>query len=536
MGRQREMKITRGTVWAAAGLVLLGFAIYAFAFHAARARALERYRAQLLANGEKLTIDDLLHEIKWVEENSVSVFQKTLPFLNEKSSLDSNPPSGMRMIAPGKAMVGSSTPNLRGSATNTWEELADELASEQEAFELWHQIRSHPSLDFHLDYHAGFSLLLPHLSRLKQAAQRLSAAASYELHLGETEAAITNIGTMLAIVKGMHDEPLVISQLVRIAIANIAIAATWELLQSPGTTDAQLAEVQREWAELEFSRAAENALVMERAMMQELVRKMRSSTAEFAKVAGGWSGGSVRSSGGEWWDQAGSWAVLKGKETMWRFKWSGEDELRALQGEQTIIESIRQAREESFKPALQRQATRLAQLGLKSKSDDEGPLFDTAKMDMRSLISQSALSLQRIPYRLMTTEAARQIVLAAIALKRFELRHKKYPNDLAELVPEFLAAVPRDPVDGTPLKYRLRPDGTFLLYSVGEDGEDNGGDATSFLSSKTFPWQKGKDWVWPAAATAEEVANYFRKLDSEPQPQASGVLAPKSTQKTNSGR
>ena len=104
------------------------------------------------------------------------------------------------------------------------------------------------------------------------------------------------------------------------------------------------------------------------------------------------------------------------------------------------------------------------------------------------------------------------MVITAIALKRYQLRHGALPSDLNALVPEFLSAVPRDPVDGKPLRYRLNPDGTFLLYSVGSDGMDNGGDPTPSGSSKTFYWQRGRDWVWPQPATAQEVQDYYDNL------------------------
>jgi len=112
----------------------------------------------------------------------------------------------------------------------------------------------------------------------------------------------------------------------------------------------------------------------------------------------------------------------------------------------------------------------------------------------------------------MEVEAARQLTVTAIALKRFQLRQGNYPQDLNALVPEFLSSVPRDPVDGQPLRYRVNPDGTFLLYSVGEDGQDNGGDPSPAANSKSFvAWLKGRDFVWPQPATPEEIAAYRAK-------------------------
>ena len=72
--------------------------------------------------------------------------------------------------------------------------------------------------------------------------------------------------------------------------------------------------------------------------------------------------------------------------------------------------------------------------------------------------------------------------------------------DLAALVPEFLPAVPTDLMNGQPLHYRLNPDNSFTLYSVGEDGHDDDGtispESASTARPPLSPWDQ-KDWVWP---------------------------------------
>ena len=49
-----------------------------------------------------------------------------------------------------------------------------------------------------------------------------------------------NLRAMLALVKAMRDERLIISELVRIAIASMGVGANWEFLQSTNLTDEQL--------------------------------------------------------------------------------------------------------------------------------------------------------------------------------------------------------------------------------------------------------------------------------------------------------
>jgi hypothetical protein len=89
----------------------------------------------------------------------------------------------------------------------------------------------------------------------------------------------------------------------------------------------------------------------------------------------------------------------------------------------------------------------------------------------------------------------------------------KYPASLDSLVPKFIAAMPVDPVDGEPLRYRLNRDGTFLLYSVGDNGVDDGGDPSpdKGATSASLYWQNphALDWVWPQPATEEEIRKYY---------------------------
>jgi hypothetical protein len=137
---------------------------------------------------------------------------------------------------------------------------------------------------------------------------------------------------------------------------------------------------------------------------------------------------------------------------------------------------------------------------------------------MRSLFSRSVLSLQGLPHKVLAAEMARQMAVTAIALKRYHLSHGRYPSDLTTLTPEFVPAMPRDPVDGQPLRYRVQPDGNFLLYSIGEDGQDNVGDPSSIVKTKSPTWQKGRDWVWPQPATMEEVSAYYQEMAARESP------------------
>jgi hypothetical protein len=97
--------------------------------------------------------------------------------------------------------------------------------------------------------------------------------------------------------------------------------------------------------------------------------------------------------------------------------------------------------------------------------------------------------------------------LAAIALELWHRHHDRWPATLDELVPSLLPAVPVDRVDGKPLRYVVH-DGQPLLYSVGEDGQDDGGSGNpddnngphryGALDPPNSPKAGDRDWIlWP---------------------------------------
>ncbi len=499
----------------AIGLVLLALGFWFSLLYWQPRRAVAKYKQQLLSRGEHLTIAELIPPFIPAESNSASLFQGVFPIWPKAGKLiDTNPPPAMRLIGPGKAMVGASQPSLLGEGSNTWEEVESFLASKADDLDSLTSILERPHLDFQLNYRMGFSLLLPHLAPLKLAGQDLSAAAVTELHRGDAVSATMHIRCILGLVKGMHDERLLISQLVRLAIAGIAIPATWELLYSTNVTDAQLASLQRDWTELDFLSAGEQALAMERAMAEQSLEEMRSSRATFDSILSMGAMGSAVTAGISWQNLWAN-ASLTMRYLMWRFTWSYPDELRFLQGDQVLFESFRSLQSgQPFKVALNDQEVRLNRLlGINMAHKDEDNLFfNSNDSDPRFIFSRSLRSLERFIKRLLVAEAGRQLAVTAIALKRYSLKHSEYPITLASLVPEFTPSVPRDPVDGKPLRYHLNTDGTFKLYSIGEDGEDNSGDPTSPTETKTFTWQKGRDWVWPITATEDELKRHYEQL------------------------
>jgi hypothetical protein len=80
---------------------------------------------------------------------------------------------------------------------------------------------------------------------------------------------------------------------------------------------------------------------------------------------------------------------------------------------------------------------------------------------------------RELPHACAQADARHATAVAALALARFQVKHKQLPKDLGALVPEFLTVVPQDPFDGQPLKYETTTSGA-LVYSVGRDRIEEG--------------------------------------------------------------
>lgn len=82
----------------------------------------------------------------------------------------------------------------------------------------------------------------------------------------------------------------------------------------------------------------------------------------------------------------------------------------------------------------------------------------------------------------------------ACALERYRLAKGQYPNALAALKPQFITKIPHDIINGQPLHYRRTEAGKFLLYSVGWNEVDDNGQIEPAKTNSSA--NTSGDWVW----------------------------------------
>ncbi len=471
-----------------------------------------KYRQQLIAQGEKMTVAELTPLLPADRDNGAADFLAAVWRVGIINS--TNQPPAMKRVVPGRAVVVWQQPVLpTWKTTNAWPGLREDFEVKSDALAAMRDAIKSPALVFPLDYAQGFSINLAHVADLKRAAQWFSAGTVLELHEGRATNAADNLQAMLALVSNYKDEPLMISSLVRFAIAAIAITATWEALQSPNVMDEQLAQLQTGWESVDFLTPAEAALSMERVMAGHTIAEMRTSP-QSAMATFNPMGGTATSGLAELMElgQGVLQDPAKGMKELfrrypgywaWKWWWSYADELAQMKFQQADLVAVREARtERSFGPALARCDQTMA--AIRKQHPKAGAWID---YDLGS-------TFQHFVTRLRDVETQRELLVAAIAIRRFQLRHGVYPDSLTALVPEFCREVPRDPVDGQPLRYRPQPDSSFLLYSVGENGTDDGGNPLPpETETPRWQWLKGRDVVWPQPASAQ--ATLIFELEEE---------------------
>ena len=513
MTRSKKILLTTATILSAAILISV---IHHYQLKA----AVNRYISELKAKGEPMELAQVLPSPVPPEQNGAEALREADALFNalfgaNKSLLATNYVYGMRMVAPGKAMVRWQQPDIRDiDGTNSWENVKAAVVQNAKAFALLQQIIKTPIFSFPVKYARGvadLSFTNLYLAQSKSAALRLEAAELCELNQGDTVSAVKNLRAMLAIVKAIRDERFEISELVRIAIAQIALTANWELLQSPNLSDQQLADLQHDWMNFDFIASNANALAMERVTGRITTAKWRRSGSELEYYLGTWTRLGLSDQEETTLDKL----KVKIKVFLWRYWWSYPDEIRQLKSYEMFLETARFAETNySLQTVIAKQKKGLAAMKLDKAADEFDGFSDPAKIDMHSLLSQDATSLSAIFDKVMKVEAAKQMIITAIALKRYQLKHGNYPPDLNSLVLEFLSVVPLDPVDGQPLRYRSNTDEAFTLYSVGENGVDDGGDPSleNGVTSSGYYWLNNHalDWVWPQPATPAEI-EYFRE-------------------------
>jgi hypothetical protein len=472
-------------------LALVCALLGALGMHSGSRGTLRTYVAGLQSKGEKLTYDDLMRGRGTNTFDSHAVLTNAASKLNTARGLHPSLLDLRIYVRPGEARatwkqsdpVWSQSSGAAGEAT--WDDLATQLQAFHGAFQEVREALKTPAAD------AG-PFTNVHTTRrvefvaIRTVAQWLMGAAENDLHQGNLEAALQNIEALAGLAYMERDEPTLVAQMIRVAVANLALTVTWEALQAPGWTEPQLERLQNAWAPVDLLDAVQKGFEGERVGGYEIFGMVRHSNGARMRWLFGRSGSATASSSGLRLDELMMECVYL---PAYKLTSIDEDELFYLRNMEQGITGVRLLKtQRPWAEAKQRVDLVLTNIYAMSSSFQK----------FRYLLSMITLpNYSRACETAVHGETERQMTLAAIALKRFQLRHGQLPPNLEALVPEFLPAVPYDYMGARPISYRLKADGHYVLYSVGDDGKDDGGDPTPLPGGRFGLWT-GQDAVWPS--------------------------------------
>ena len=474
------------------------------------AMSLARYKRQLIAKGEKLTPTDLVRHPE-PGENGAPEILAAMKELKEGAVLPKSYSPRMRLTPTGHAIVCFRESYwVDDKKTNDWEYLAADLRVNEQVLGRVRAALAKPVLNNNLDYSQGFKMSFSRITPPKSLTDWFGPATQLALHEGRNRDALENLMAEMRLPQILAEDRIVISELVRIAVAGVVRLDTWEALQADGWKDEDLASLQRGWERLRFAEPMVQALKGELVFGEVSYQQLRKSNEDTFQAfygpeqffGNGWRASWERTVADFFGEAVPDFLKKQVYCRIWRFAWSHQDELRYLKDMEQLLVINRSA------------ATNRSSLATRADVVQfEKQLFDQNFYDrLRYRGTMSTIGLSKVVNKAMRAEMERSLVIGAIALKRYSLRHRKFPTSLSELVPEFVSFVPTDYMDGMPLKYRLNANGSFILYSVGEDGKDDGGDAN--LITRTtggITRSSRKDFVWPQPALREEVEAYRNK-------------------------
>ncbi len=323
---------------------------------------------------------------------------------------------------------------------------------------------------FPIPYQDGFNALLPHLAKMKGASQYLALHSIAELAEGKPDLALDDLKLSFQMIRCTRNEPLLISQLVRIAQLQILLQPVWEGLADHAWNEAQLAAIEEELGALDFLADYQLAMRGERAFSLWTVDYVRR---EGDLNAIDWSDGIGQGSPAPFF-----------RKLLFRLAvplgWF--DQNKSTLGRMFL---------DLIEPAVDEKAGTV--------SPDTVRRLDQACQDLRltpyNWFTRMLLpALGKAARKFALGQASVDLARTACALERYRLAHGSYPETLDALAPTYFASPPHDPITGQPFKYHRTDDGQFVLYSVGWNETDDGG-KPGLNKKGNFDMDQG-DWVW----------------------------------------
>lgn len=433
----------RGTVWVALGLLFVVTLVVTWAIWQQGIKA--RYAA-IRARGEPVTFAELdaAYPVPPAGKDTTDLLLIAGNMLNSRADEAEWRP--LPFVGDGKLPEGGAWPELE-LAQKFLAENASAFDGLHKAVELGCQARFDGVASSQ-----GVEIVLRYASPLRSACRALCLEAIVRLQSGDLRATTQSLAAAIRLERALANEPLEISHLIRAAIFGMAAHETKRALMTVDFSDADLTTLQDTLIDIDFQRSLKTAFLGERV---------------YAVTGSGNFGvpGSFSNRVTEFLQRLDTGHCLD--------LWADFVVATDLPWPQML--------EESRSIAARCDAR---QSGWREWLNIPNPV-------MADMLVQT----------LTRAELTRRLLVVAIALERYRVRHGAAPADLATLVPEFLTTVPHDPTDDSPFFYQAMETG-YVLYS----------------KIKELPLPSGESY--DAETGANPSALFRRTLPSVPDPKA----------------
>jgi len=288
------------------------------------------------------------------------------------------------------------------------------------------------------------------------------------------------------ITDAIKEEPILISMLVRMSEVRLILQPIWEGMAAQKWSDDQLKELQQKLSTFDILADARKGLEDDRAGIgNAAIEFVRKSPAKRADMIG---------------DSVGDGS--SGLPLVWL------SSLHVIPGGWFYAEQVEYNRiYDTFVMPLIDVTNREVSPELSAKTQQE--LEKLLEGDPLTLLSQHRTfarllvpALAGLASKAARTQTAVDLGVTACALERYRLTNGRYPDNLDQLIPSFLPKVPKDVIDGKPLKYRPES-GRFVLYSIGWNAKDDGGQYPPKTTGRNYELRgttrteaEAGDWVW----------------------------------------
>ena len=320
-------------------------------------------------------------------------------------------------------------------------ELRDYLGSQARSLALVRAAAAMPACWFEHDYFHGADMILPEIYHLRQCATLLGLHALHQAAQGDSRAALDDVAAMFGVARHI-DDPLLISMVSAISVEKAASAVLSHVLRTALPKPEDLRRVVLD-EKVSYQRYFHRACQMEESGLGLSCYTLLDGSSDRHSF---W----IRES----FDPFG---LAIAESSFYRVFFLQSD----LAGYRRMM----------------KQAQLLAQRPYYEVAPNWEVWDRTILTQGPGIIARLIIpTAQRCAPLAAEGDAAHQLARLALATTEYRLKHGKYPDTLEALAPQHLAAIPRDPFDGQPL--RLKRDGKdVLLYSIGRDLKDDGGAA-----------------------------------------------------------